>query len=65
MCPRVSKVLVTNKRTWVHQVVAFRKGRGAQEAVFAELQEPVPDGLRAGADLGGQSDLSALGDLGP
>ncbi len=32
------KVIVTNKHTWVRQVVAFHNGRGAQEAVFAELK---------------------------
>ena len=32
------KVIVTNKHTWVRQVVAFHNGRGAQEAIFAELK---------------------------
>ena len=29
---------MTNKRTSVQQVVAFHKGRGAQEGVFAEIK---------------------------
>lgn len=32
------KVVVTNKTTWVRDVVKFHNGRGAQEGVFAELK---------------------------
>lgn len=31
-------VIVTNKSTWVRQVVAFHHGRGAQEKLFGELK---------------------------
>jgi hypothetical protein len=32
------KVVMTNKTTWVRDVVKFHNGRGAQEGVFAELK---------------------------
>ncbi len=32
------KVIVTNKRTKAHSIAAFHNGRGAQEAIFAELK---------------------------
>ena len=32
------KVIVTNKRTQAHSIAAFHNGRGAQEAIFAELK---------------------------